>query len=74
MRTAQLIVLWGALLVFLGLQAQSAQSRPQPLFQHVRMDVPITAPAMCNAQAYQPVRIRWQLVNALQPNSRFCST
>jgi len=54
----------------LPLQAQHAAPRAQPLFEHVKAAVPPTAPALRYAQTYQPVRIRWQAVQNLQPGSR----
>ncbi|MCX7993348.1 MAG: zinc-dependent metalloprotease [Fimbriimonadales bacterium] len=55
----------------LPLQAQQATTpRAQPLFDHVKTTLPANAPALRYARAYQPVRIRWQALNALQPGSR----
>ena len=53
--------------LWLGGQAQSAAPS---LFTPVKATVPADAPALRNAQAYQPVRIRWQVVQSLQPGSR----
>jgi hypothetical protein len=52
------------------LQAQQPTARAQPLFEHVKTTLPANAPALRYAQAYQPVRIRWQHLTALQPGSR----
>jgi hypothetical protein len=54
----------------LSLQAQRATPRAQPLFEHVKVTVPETAPALRYAKAYQVVRIRWQALENLQPGSR----
>jgi hypothetical protein len=54
----------------LPLQAQPSAPRAQPLFEHVKLTVPENAPALRYAQAYQVVRIRWQVVQNLQPGSR----
>ncbi|BCW95285.1 MAG: M12 family metallo-peptidase [Fimbriimonadales bacterium] len=59
------ILILGAL--WLGGQAQSAAP---PLFTPVKATVPAGAPALRNAQAYQPVRVHWQVVQSLQPGSR----
>ncbi|MCL6534370.1 MAG: hypothetical protein K6U12_13985, partial [Armatimonadetes bacterium] len=53
--------------LWLGGQTQSAAPS---LFTPVKATVPADAPALRNAQAYQPVRIRWQVVQSLQPGSR----
>jgi hypothetical protein len=52
------------------LQAQPSVPRAQPLFKHVKVEIPATAPALRYARAYQPVRIRWQVLENLQPGSR----
>jgi len=52
------------------LQAQPSVPRAQPLFEHVKVEIPATAPALRYARAYQPVRIRWQVLENLQPGSR----
>jgi hypothetical protein len=54
----------------LPLQAQPSAPRAQPLFEHVKATIPPTAPALRYAKAYQVVRIRWQVVQNLQPGSR----
>lgn len=55
----------------LPLQAQQpAVTRAQPLFEHVRTTLPANAPALRYARVYQPVRLRWETLTALQPNSR----
>ncbi len=53
--------------LWLGGQAQL--SAP-PLFTPVKTTVPADTPALRNAKAYQPVRIRWQVVQSLQSGSR----
>ena len=59
-----------AAVVCLTMQAQQSTARAQPLFEHVKTTLPANAPALRYAQAYQPVRIRWQHLTALQPGSR----
>ncbi|MCS6918167.1 MAG: zinc-dependent metalloprotease [Fimbriimonadales bacterium] len=47
-----------------------AESQLPTLFEHVSVKVPADAPALRFAVAYQPVRVRWEVVLQLAPNQR----
>lgn len=64
------LVTLAATVLCLPLLAQRATPRAKPLFEHVKVTVPETAPVLRYAKAYQAVRIRWQEVENLQPGSR----
>lgn len=62
-----MLFLWHS--VGLQLSAQEEATLP-PLFDHVKVAIPPSAPALQSARAVQPVKVRWEQVLALQPGSR----
>ncbi len=66
-----LLTLLGAIYISIPVYAQNNRgTRPQPLFEQVKVDIPPSSPALQFARGYQPVRIHWEQVYSLQPKSR----